>query len=67
MTRAITPSPAEVRDALEVAALGGDLARLAAVCSARASTMPEPGRTRLHRVAAAMRWAVELIEASDAP
>lgn len=56
-----TPSPEAVADALEVAKLGGDLPRLAAVCIHQAALHDGEGRQRLLEGAAALRWAERLL------
>jgi hypothetical protein len=65
MEGSMAPTPEAVADALEVAAMGGDLGRLAEVCRARADAFEGDGRQRLLDAAAAMTWAAQLLEAVD--
>lgn len=60
------PSPAAIADAMRVAELGGDVARLALVCEDQAKQHEGIGRQRLLDAAAAMRWTALLMAALDA-
>jgi hypothetical protein len=60
-----TPSPEAVADAMAVAAMGGDLPRLAEVCRARAGGFDEAGRQHLLDAAEAMEWAGRLLAVLD--
>jgi hypothetical protein len=65
----MTPTPAEVADALTVATLGGDLGRLAEVCLHVADRHDEDslGRRRLQAAAKALDWAAQLLAVLDGP
>lgn len=60
-----TPSPEAVADAMAVAAMGGDLPRLAEVCRMRAGGFGEAGRQRLLNAAETMEWAGRLLAILD--
>lgn len=59
------PTPEAVADAMEVAKMGGDLPRLAAVCLDRADHHEGVGRQRLLDAAAALTWANQILVALD--
>jgi 2C-methyl-D-erythritol 2,4-cyclodiphosphate synthase len=61
----MTPTPEAIVDALEVAALGGDLGRLAAVCLDQSSRYQDAERQRLLDAAAALSWANQILVALD--
>jgi hypothetical protein len=62
----MAPSPEQVADVLEVAALGGDLDRLAAVCLDQAGRYEGAGRQRLLDAAEVLAWGAKLVAAMEA-
>jgi hypothetical protein len=66
MTSPADPSPARIADCLKVAELGGDLGRLALVCTHQADRYQGEQQARLLATASAMRWAAALLEELEA-
>lgn len=58
---ALAPTPERIAGCLEVHRLGGDLARLAAVCEDQAPRYQGVARQRLVDSAAALSWAQRLL------
>ncbi len=62
-----TPTPESVADALNVAAMGGDLSRLALVCrhQAGAGLYDAAGQQRLLESAASLEWGARILAELD--
>jgi hypothetical protein len=63
----MAPTPEQIADVLEVAAMGGDLDRLAAVCLDQADHYEGVGRQRLLDAAESLAWAGRLLAILDGP